>query len=76
MVNEGHIRGAAAAADALRPTLDTVGGPMGMVGRAVGLGADEIEAGVPGWAWLGIGIVAGGIGMYFLRPRVAAFVGD
>jgi len=71
-----QIRGAAAAAGAFRPVLDNVGGPMGIVGRIAGLGADEIDAGVPKWAWLGVGIVAGGIAMYFLRPRVEAFVGD
>jgi hypothetical protein len=70
------MQAAAEAANALKPTLDNVGGPMGLVGRAVGLGADEIDAGIPGWAWLGIGVVAGGIAMYFLRPRVEAFVGD
>lgn len=71
-----NMRAAAAAADALGPTMDNVGGPMGIVGRAIGLGADEIDAGVPKWAWFGVGIVAGGIAMYFLRPRVEAFVGD
>jgi len=67
---------AATVAEALGPTMDNVGGPMGLVGRAIGLGGDELEAGVPKWAWFGIGIVAGGIAMYFLRPRVEAFVGD
>jgi hypothetical protein len=69
-------RSLAAGAEALGPTMDNVGGPMGILGRAVGLGADEIGAGVPGWAWLGVGVVAGGIAMYFLRPRIEAFVGD
>ena len=71
-------RAAAAAefAEAMKPTLDNVGGPMGIVGRVIGLGGDEIDAGVPGWAWLGIGVVGGAIAMYFLRPRVEAFVGD
>jgi hypothetical protein len=70
------LRGAAAAASAMRPVLDGAGGPLGIVGRAVGLGGDEIEAGVPGWAWFGVGMVAGGVAMYFLRPRIEAFVGD
>jgi len=71
-------RAAAAAevADALRPALDNVGGPLGIVGRVIGLGGDELDAGVPKWAWLGIGVVGGAIAMYFLRPRVEAFVGD
>ena len=75
-MNEEQIRGAAAAADAVRPVIDNVGGPLGIAGRIIGLGADEVEVGVPGWAWFGIGLVAGGIGMYFLRSRVEAFVGD
>jgi len=71
-----RVATAASVAEALGPTMDNVGGPMGIVGRVIGLGADEIEAGVPKWAWLGIDFVAGGIAMYFLRPRVEAFVGD
>lgn len=71
-----NVRAAAAAAEALGPTMDSAGGPMGVVGRFAGLGADEVEAGVPKWAWFGVGIVAGGIAMYFLRPRVEAFIGD
>ena len=55
-MNEGQIRGAAAAADAIRPMVDNVGGPVGIVGRVFGLGADEIDAGVPGWAWFGVGL--------------------
>lgn len=66
------LRTAGAAAEVLGPAMDEVGGPLGIVGRAIGLGADEIEAGVPGWAWLGIGVVAGGIGMYFLRDKLDA----
>ncbi len=67
---------AVSVADALRPTVDSVGGPLGIVGRVIGMGGDELDAGVPKWAWLGLGVVAGGIAMYFLRPRVEAFVGD
>lgn len=71
-----NVKAAVSAAEAIGPTLDNVGGPLGLVGRAIGLGGDELEVGVPKWAWLGIGVVAGGIVMYFLRPRVEAFVGD
>lgn len=70
------LRTAAQAANVLGPAMDGAGGPLGLVGRAVGLGADELDAGIPGWAWFGIGLVAGGIGMYFLADRVAAFAGD
>jgi len=75
-MTEDQMRGAAAAAGAMKPFLDRAGGPLGVVGRAVGLGSDEMDAGVPGWAWVGIGVVGGAIAMYFLRPRVEAFIGD
>jgi hypothetical protein len=75
-MTEDQVRGAATAAGALKPVMDRVGGPLGIVGRAVGLGADEIDAGVPKWAWVGVGIVGGAIAMYFLKDRVEAFVGD
>lgn len=75
-MTEDQMRGAAAAAGAMKPILDRAGGPLGVVGRTVGLGADEMDAGVPGWAWVGIGVVGGAIAMYFLRPRVEAFIGD
>lgn len=50
------------------------GGPLGVVGRAIGLGQDEIQVGIPKWAWLGIGIVAGGLAAYLLRDRLEALV--
>jgi hypothetical protein len=71
-----HIRDAVQVAEVLGPTMQSAGGPLGLVGRLAGLGAEEVEAGVPKWAWFGVGIVAGGIAMYFLRPRIEAFVGD
>lgn len=70
------LRGAAQAAEILGPAMDGVGGPLGLVGRAVGMGPDEIDAGIPGWAWFGIGAVGGAIAMYFLRDRIAAFAAD
>ena len=70
------LRGAAQAAEILGPAMDGVGGPLGLVGRAVGMGPDEIDAGVPGWAWFGIGAVSGAIAMYFLHDRIAAFAAD
>lgn len=70
------VRAARQAANVLGPAMDGVGGPLGLVGRAVGLGGDELDAGVPKWAWFGVGIVAGGIAMYFLRDRIAAFAAD
>jgi hypothetical protein len=69
-----HVRHVTQAAEVLGPAMDSAGGPLGLVGRVVGLGADEIDAGVPGWAWFGIGIVAGAGVMYALHDRIEAFV--
>lgn len=35
------------AAQQVKPILQNMGGPLGFVGRAVGLNAEEVEAGVP-----------------------------
>lgn len=40
--------------------------PLGLVGRLAGLSADEQRAGIPGYAWLGIGAGVGLLGGYFL----------
>lgn len=50
--------------------LKRYGGPVGLAGRALGLGQDELEAGIPWWAWMGIGALAGGIVTYSLRDRI------
>jgi hypothetical protein len=50
--------------------LDRYGGPVGLAGKIVGLGQSEMKAGVPWWAWLGIGIMAGGIVTYSYRDRL------
>jgi len=65
---------AATAAEILGPAMDGVGGPLGLVGRVAGLGADELDAGIPGWSWFLIGMVAGSAAMYFMKDRVEAFV--
>lgn len=70
------LRNAARAAEVVAPALDEIGGPLGLAGRLIGMGGDEVDAGVPGWAWCGIGFVAGATAMYFLKDRVEAFVGD
>ena len=68
------MRAVGTAAEVLGPAVDGLGGPLGVVGRAVGLGGDELDAGIPGWAWFGMGIVAGSIATYFLKDRVEAFI--
>lgn len=50
-------------------------GPMGLVGRLAGLGADELDAGVPGWGWLGVGVVLGAVAAYSMHDRLQAFIG-
>lgn len=47
--------------------LNQYGGPLGLAGKLIGLGKEEIEAGVPWWTWLGIGILAGGMITYSSR---------
>jgi hypothetical protein len=71
-----NFEAATNAAEAFKPLIDDAGGPFGLVGRAIGLGADEIQAGVPKWAWFGIGLV-GGVGMMWVfRDRISAFADD
>lgn len=40
--------------------------PVGLAGRMLGLSADEQRAGVPGYAWLGVGVGVGLIGGFLL----------
>ena len=47
--------------------INRYGGPLGLAGKLVGLGKDELKAGVPWWGWLGVGILAGGIATYASR---------
>lgn len=69
-----ELETAATVAGYAGPVLDGVGGPLGLVGRFAGLGGDELDAGVPGWAWFGVGVIVGAAAMYGLRPRVEAFL--
>lgn len=65
----------AAMAGQARGMLDGLGGPLGLVGRVCGMGQDEIEAGVPGWAWFGIGVMVGGAAVYLMRERIEKVIG-
>ena len=73
-MDDDPLRHYASAAEAFAPMMDRAGGPLGLIGRAVGMGGDELAAGVPKWAWFGIGIMAGAAGMYFVKDRVEAFI--
>lgn len=52
------------------PLMGRYGGPVGVLGKAIGLGPDEIEAGAPWWAWLGVGAVVGGVLTYAARGHL------
>jgi len=69
----GTAEGAARTAQAAGPLVDAMGGPLGLVGRAVGLSPDELEAGIPGWAWAFTGVVAGAVIGYLLHDKIQAF---
>jgi hypothetical protein len=47
-----------------------------MVGRLVGLGADELDVGVPKWAWFGIGLVVGAGVAYTFHSKLERVLGD
>lgn len=73
-MNPQAIQQAVAMAPQAANAIGSIGGPVGFVGRAIGLGPDEMSAGVPGWAWfvLGAGLgVAAGIA---LRPHVEKWI--
>lgn len=66
---------AMAAANAAQSVVTDLGGPLGMVGRLAGLGVDELDAGIPKWAWFGIGLVVGAGVAYTFRERLEKVVG-
>jgi hypothetical protein len=43
--------------------------PLSLAGRLTGLSGDEIQAGVPTWAWLTLGAVAGGVLLVMAKRR-------
>lgn len=54
--------------------------PVTLAGKLIGLGADEQEAGIPGWAWM---TVALGLGLYLgvrygsdVRQKLRRIAGD
>jgi hypothetical protein len=54
---------------------DHYGGPIGLAGKIIGLGADEIKAGIPGWSWFAIGALVGGATTYALRGKIEKVAG-
>lgn len=45
-------------------------GPLGLIGKVVGLGQEEIEEGIPWWGLMGAGFIAGGVVMYAFRDKL------
>jgi hypothetical protein len=62
-------------AKAMGNMVDRYGGPLGLAGKLVGLGIDEMEAGPPWWCWFAIGALAGGAATYALRNKIERVVG-
>lgn len=56
------------------PLLHNYGGPVGVLGKAIGLGRDEVEVGAPWWAWFGLGTLFGGVAVYSLRHHIGRIV--
>lgn len=61
---------AAAGFGAAEQVVTDLGGPGAIVGRILGLGEDEMDSGIPGWAWAGIGFLAGAAVMYVAHDKV------
>lgn len=59
-----------------KETVNHYGGPVGLAGKLIGLGVDEMDEGLPGWAWFGLGLLAGGVVTFKLHDRIARVVRD
>jgi len=60
----------ALAANQTIPLLNRYGGPLGLLGKVVGLGQEDIENGIPWWGWAGVGFVAGSVVVFSLRDKL------
>lgn len=49
--------------------------PFALAGRIVGMGDAEMKAGIPKWAWCGIGIVAGVSVMWAFGDKIKSVAG-
>jgi hypothetical protein len=49
--------------------------PLRVAGRLAGLGAGELEAGIPTWAWVLVAFGAGAAAGFVLRPLVSKKLG-
>jgi hypothetical protein len=48
--------------------------PLRLIGRIAGLGDAQMDAGVPKWSWLGIGLVAGATVVWVWGDQAKAFL--
>lgn len=67
-MNLEELQGFAQGADALMRKHKV--SPTEVPGRLAGLGGAEQEAGVPKWAWFGVGLLAGGAVVWFFGDAV------
>lgn len=70
-----YMQIAQAALPQLQNTANHYGGPMGILGKVVGLGDDTIKSGLPWWGWASIGLVSGVVLGYALRDKIHRVVG-
>jgi hypothetical protein len=60
---------------ALAPILAKSGqSPIALAGRIFGLGEEEMKAGVPKWAWAGVGLFAGATVMWLWGDDIKRWV--
>ena len=64
------LGGYAAQAKGVGTMVDHYGGPVGLAGKLIGLGHDELQAGVPWWSWMAVGALVGGVATYHLRGKI------
>lgn len=63
------------AVGALAPILQKSGqSPFALAGRLFGLGQDEMKAGVPKWAWAGVGLVLGATVIWVWGDEIKGWV--
>jgi hypothetical protein len=65
---------AVAAAPYVKSAVDAIGGPKAILGRLLGFGQDEMDVGVPKWAWFVMGIAAGGVAVWQFRYEIDTFL--
>jgi len=58
----------------LQVTANQYGGPIGILGKVVGLGSDDLKTGIPWWGWASIGLVGGVVIGYSLRDKISKVV--